>query len=224
MRSPRPAYQPLPRAARTILVAFIVLAAALVAGCAGTSPTPTPATTPTPTSAATVAPSGPAAPTGSAASGGPTAAASASVPIDPTLMAILPSKLGAIPVIVVPDPSGTDDPGLVSTVDRMVEAEAIDPSTGEFAYASVIVLQPGVFDDGFYRSWRDSFDAGACSQAGGVAGPAQATLGGRTTYIGRCGGGVLTYHVRLDKPDAIVSVSSLGDSKLGEQLVQGLHP
>ncbi len=224
MRPSRSANRPRPWAGPAILA---VLAAAMLAGCAGPSPTPTPAATGAsspPAATATLALPGSASPTAPTASGGPTAAASASVPIDPTLMAILPSTLGAIPVIVVPDPSGTDDPGLVSTVDRMVEAEAIDPSTGEFAYASVIVLRPGIFDDGFYRSWRDSFDAGACSQAGGVAGHAQATLGGRTTYIGRCGGGVITYHVRLDEQDAIVSVSSLGDSRLGEQLVRGLRP
>ena len=222
MRPSRSANRPHPWAAPAILAA---LAAAMAAGCAGPSPTATPpATAVTPAATATFAPSGSASPTAAAASDGPAPAASASVPIDPTLMAILPSTLGAIPVIVVPDPSGTDDPGLVSTVDRMVEAEAIDPSTGEFAYASVIVLRPGVFDDGFYRSWRDSFDVGACSQAGGVAGHAQANLGGRTTYIGRCGGGVMTYHVRLDEQDAIVSVSSLGDSRLGEQLVRGLRP
>ena len=106
----------------------------------------------------------------------------------------------------------------------MVEAVVIDPASGDFAYGSVIVLRPGVFDDAYFRSWRDSFDEGACSQAGGVAGHAQATIGGRTTYLGTCAGGVTTYHVRLDDLDAIVSVSSLGDSRLGEQLVAGLRP
>ena len=128
-------------------------------------------------------------------------------------------------MIVVPDPAGTDDPGLVSTGRSDGRGRwSIDPATGEFAYASVIALQPGVFDDGFYRSWRDSFDAGACSQAGGVAGHAagadrRANDVHRALHRRRP-----TYHVRLDEPDPIVSVSSLGDTKLGEQLVQGLHP
>jgi hypothetical protein len=57
-----------------------------------------------------------------------------------------------------------------------------------------------------------------------VTGHDQTSIGGRTTYVGRCGGGVLTYHVRLDTEDAIVSVSSLGKSLLGEQIVTGLRP
>jgi hypothetical protein len=146
------------------------------------------------------------------------------VPIDTALLDVLPASIAGITVTAATDPSGADDPGLVQTVERMAQAVVIDPASGEFAFASVIVLEPGVFDAAFYRSWRDSFDEGACSQAGGVVGHAQAAIGGRTAYIGRCGGGVLTYHVRLDARNAIVSVSSLGASKLGEQLVAGLRP
>jgi hypothetical protein len=145
------------------------------------------------------------------------------VPIDPSLLEVLPSMVAGLPVTAA-DPSGADDPGLVQTVERMAQGVVIDPATGDFAYASVIVLEPGVFDEAFYRSWRDSFDEGACSQAGGVSGHAQTTIAGRTVFVGRCTGGVLTYHVRLDRPDAIVSVSSLGASRLGEQLLAGLRP
>jgi hypothetical protein len=127
-------------------------------------------------------------------------------------------------VAAVPDPVATTDPGLVASVARMAQAYVVDPSTGDFAYASVIALRPGIFDDPFYRAWRDSFDEGACSQAGGVSGRAETTLGGRTVAIGRCAGGVVTYHVHLDGPDVIVSISSLGESRLGEKLVQGLRP
>jgi hypothetical protein len=151
-------------------------------------------------------------------------ATGATVPIDPSLLEILPASVAGLPVAAVPDPSGADDPGLVETVDRMVQAVVVDPASDAFAYASVIVLRPGVYDEAFFRSWRDSFDEGACSQAGGVTGHAEATIGGRTAFIGRCDGGVLTYHVRLDDRDAIVSVSALGDSRLGEQLVAGLRP
>ena len=146
------------------------------------------------------------------------------MPIDPTLLEILPATVAGLPVTAVPDPSGTDDPGLIDSVERMAQALVVDPASDAFTFASVIVPRPGVFDDEFFRSWRDSFDEGACSQAGGVTGHAQATIGGRTTYIGSCEGGVLTYHVRLEDRDAIVSVSALGESRLGEQLVAGLRP
>lgn len=199
--------------------------AALLASCSPAPPTATTVPTAPPLTSAppSASPSGDLAPSASvpASSVGPSGA---TVPIDTSLLELLPASIAGIPVTAVPDPSGADDPGLVQTVERMAQAVVIDPASGDFAYASVIVLEPGVFDDAFYRSWRDSFDEGACSQAGGVTGHAQATIGGRTAYIGHCGGGVLTYHVRLDGRDAIVSVSSLGASKLGEQLLAGLRP
>ena len=210
---------------RRTLPAIVVLCA-VVAACSAVAPTPLPASvaprSPGPGSAA------PATPTGGAVASGPTATEPAAtgaltVPIDPSLLQVLPSTVAGLPVTAA-DPSGADDPGLVQTVERMAQGVVIDPASGDFAYASVIVLEPGVFDEAFYRSWRDSFDEGACSQAGGVSGHAQATIGGRTTFIGRCAGGVLTYHVKLERPDAIVSVSSLGSSRLGEQLVAGLRP
>jgi hypothetical protein len=146
------------------------------------------------------------------------------VTVDPALLAILPATVAGLPVNPVPDPTGLADPALVASVDRIAQAFVIDPVSGDFAYASIVVLRPGVFGDRFFRSWRDSFDEGACSQAGGVVGHAEAQIGGRTAYIGRCDGGVLTYHVRLDGRDAIVSVSSLGETHLGEQLLAGLQP
>lgn len=216
-------------------LAGLVLA---LAACGGTSTSPsgatsTDATTATP--AATAAPVGspslaatsPSAGAASVAPGisGPVGSgATAVVPIDPALLAILPSEVGGIPLAAVPDPAGTTDPGLAESVARMAQAYVVDPSTSDFAYASVIALKPGVLDDGYYRSWRDSFDEGACSQAGGVSGRAETTIGGRTVAIGRCAGGVVTYHVRLDGPGIVVSVSSLGDERLGEQIVAGLRP
>ena len=82
---------------------------------------------------------------------------------------------------------------------------AVDQATGNLVVASVVKLKPGVFSDEFFRDWRDSFDEGVCGQAGGVTGNAQATMDGRTVYIGTCEGGVHTYHVHLEGPDVIVS-------------------
>lgn len=167
----------------------------------------------------------PASPTpgGSAGASAPASGAPA-VTVDPTLLAILPATVAGLAVSPVPDPTGLTDPALVASVDRIAQAFVVDPASGDFAYASIVVLRPGVFGDAFFRSWRDSFDDGACSQAGGVAGHAEAQIGGRTAYIGRCDGGVLTYHVRLEDRDAIVSVSSLGETHLGEQVLAGLRP
>jgi hypothetical protein len=201
--------------------AAVVGLAVLAASCGGSGPPPS-STTTSARPSASEASAETASQTSVASPGG--SAAGATVPIDPTLLEILPATVAGLPVTAVPDPSGTDDPGLIDSVERMAQALVVDPASDAFTFASVIVLRPGVFDDEFFRSWRDSFDEGACSQAGGVTGHAQATIGGRTAYIGRCDGGVLTYHVRLDDRDAIVSVSALGDSRLGEQLLAGLRP
>ena len=213
---------------------LVLAAAAILAACGG-GPR---ATATIPPDATGVLPSGPASATalpGSNSAGSNGLAASpvlspsssspgAAVPIDPSLLAVLPATVGGLTVSAVPDPTGLADPTLVANVARIAEGFAIDPASGDVVYASVIALRPGVFSDAFFRSWRDSFDTGACSGAGGVAGHAEAQIAGRTTFIGRCAGGLLTYHVRLDARDAIVSVSSLGQAHLGEALLAGLRP
>ncbi len=209
---------------------LVLVTAAMLAACGGG-----PRTTSTiPPDATGVLPSGPVTATeapGSSSAGGPASlpaspspSAGATVPVDPSLLAVLPATVRGLTVGPVPDPTGLGDPTLVANVARIAEGFAIDPASGDFVYASVIALRPGVFSDAFFRSWRDSFDVGACSGAGGVVGHAEAQIGGRTAFIGRCAGGLLTYHVRLDGRDAIVSVSSLGQAHLGEELVAGLRP
>jgi hypothetical protein len=147
-----------------------------------------------------------------------------SVPVDQTLLELLPASVNGLALEPVTDPQGADDPALVDTVDRLAQSMLFDPASGDFAYVSVIALRPGVFDEAYFRSWRDSFDEGVCSQSDGLAGHAQAVIGGRTVFIGRCEGGVTTYHVRLGSDDAIVSVSELLDSRLGERIMAGLRP
>jgi hypothetical protein len=209
-------------------------AVAVLTACGGGSPAGSAtvaAGAPSDASLSTAPPSGtapgsaPAPPDASVfAPGTPPAASGAAVPVDPALLAILPLSVAGFPVRAIPDPTGLDDPALVANLARLAQAYVVDPAGSGFAYASVVVLRPGVFSDAFFRSWRDSFDTGACSQAGGVAGHAQAQVGGRTTYMGTCVGGLLTYHVRLDSLNTIVSVSSLGTARLGEQLLAGLRP
>jgi hypothetical protein len=148
------------------------------------------------------------------------------VPIDPGLLAILPEQVGGIAVQPAPEVAAglAVDPGLVASTERLAAAVAIDPVTSEFAYATITVPRPGLFDEAFFRNWRESFDVGACSQAGGVDRDAQAEMAGRTVYIGTCAEGVRSYHVHLPEPDRIVSISSTGEKRLGEQLAGTLRP
>jgi len=165
-------------------------------------------------------PSAAASPSGAAASG----SAGGSVTVDQTLLELLPTTISGLPVAAIAKPAGTDDPLLAESVDRMAQAFVIDPATDDFAYTSVMALRPGVFDASYFRSWRDSFDEGACSQSGGVTGHAETTIAGRIVYIGTCDGGVSTYHVRLDPANEIVSISAFGEQRLGEQLLAALRP
>jgi hypothetical protein len=150
---------------------------------------------------------------------------SGSVRIDSSLLAHLPSTVGGLALIEDPDTESHDaaDPAHAVDLAGLAVAIAADPSTGNLAVASVVWLKPGIYSDAYFRSWRETFDTGACSQAGGVAGSAESVIAGHRTFIGHCAGGVLTYHVYLTAPDIIVSISSIGERRLGELIVQGLR-
>jgi hypothetical protein len=141
------------------------------------------------------------------------------------LLAQLPSTVDGLALVEDIDTESHDaaDPGHVLDLAGLAVAIAADPSTSDLAVASVVRLKPGVYSDAYFRSWRSSFDTGACSQAGGVAGSAEAVIAGHRTYIGHCAGGLLTYHVYLPATASIVSISSIGERRLGELIVQGLR-
>jgi hypothetical protein len=146
------------------------------------------------------------------------------IPVDQTLLDLLPASVDGVALDPEPDPQGANDPALVGSVDRLAQAILVDPASSDFVVISVIALRTGIFDEAYFRSWRDSFDEGACSQSDGLAGHAQAVIAGRSVFIGRCTGGVTTYHVWLGSHNAIVSISELLDTRLGERIMAGLRP
>jgi hypothetical protein len=92
------------------------------------------------------------------------------------------------------------------------------------AIVSVVRVRPGVFDDAWFRSWRSTYDVGACEIAGGVEpGGAVSEIGAHETHIGSCTGGVHTYHVHLPSPDRVVSITAAGEGRFGERVVAGLR-
>ena len=111
-------------------------------------------------------------------------------------------------------------------VSALAVASAFGPPPTEtlpdYVVVTVARLKPGLFGDVFFRGWRDTFDAAVCEQAGGVAGHAEAEIGGRQTFIGTCAGGVHTYHVYLPDQDVIVSLQGAGDGRFGERVIEGL--
>jgi len=100
---------------------------------------------------------------------------------------------------------------------------AADPAS-DLAVISIIRLRDPSIGEEAYRAWRDTYDAAACAVAGGVAGHAESTINGRVVYIGSCSGGVLTYHVRIRQGAIIVSVTSVGPMRLGEQAMKAIEP
>ena len=115
-----------------------------------------------------------------------------------------------------------DDPSFVASVDSAAFAVVVE---GEDLASGVVAhLRPGVYSDALYRDWRDSYDEGACGQAGGVAAHAQATLGGRPAFITTCAGGLRVYHAYVPEREVIVSLFSLGERRFGEQLLAGIRP
>jgi len=199
-------------------VAGVLLAlsfAVAVASCGGGS-TPSPA-------AAGSQPATPGAPGGSPAGGG---SPGEKVAVDETLLRFLPVQVAGFTVTFAAEATQEvlGDAALVRNATAVAYGLAVDPATGELVVAAVVKLKPGVFTDDFFRGWRTSYDQAACAQAGGVAGHAEAQLGGRTVYIGTCNGGARTYHAWLSGPGVVVSATSVGARRFGEQLIGSLRP
>ena len=194
---------------------FVAVALVVVAGCANGSPS---ASAPGSASASPEV-------TAAISPGLPSRLPGVDVVMDPTLVQILPAAIGAARVEIEPESfaEAVSDPSFVTSVDAAAFAivvEAEDLASGVVAH-----LRPDVFSEAFYRSWRDSYDEGACAQAGGVAGHAEVGLeDDRTMYVTTCVGGLRVYHAYVAEREVIVSLFSLGDRRFGEQLITGLRP
>ena len=199
------------------LAAAVLVAALFVAGCGpdtsgstGPGGTSGPADTGTPVD-----------------TGGPndTDSPTAQVTIDPALLAILPREVDGIAVIESPegDSDALADDVLPTIATAAVGAVAVDAQAQDLAYALVVKLRKDAFNDGVFRDWRDSYDAGACAGESEVVGNASATVKGNTVYIGTCSSGLRTYHVWLKDKDILISVSSTGDKRLGLVMLNNLR-
>ena len=197
--------------------------ALLLVGCDTGLATPSPLVAPTASAPASVpAPASTPPPSAPAVSSGP--GASASVALDASLLGVLPPDVAGVAIQLEPDALTTAlaDPDFARNVEAAAFAVAVD--AGDLASGVVARLRPGVYTDALFRDWRDTYNAGACAQAGGLAGNAQAELGGRTVYIATCAGDLRVYHAYLPERGVIVSLLSVGQRRFGEQLMDGLRP
>lgn len=196
-----------------------VATAIAIWSCAQPSPSPS-SSTPQPTAIAAAPSTSPASSPGSIPP-----SPSGLVAVDPALLRLLPASVEGIDLVESPDAEADaiDDPVVPTVGTAVAGAFAADVDSGDFVYALVVRLRPGAMNDALFRSWRDTFDEGACSQAGGVTGHAEADIGGRKTYIGSCAGGLHTYHVWLPTQQRLVSMSALGERRFGEQVLRNLR-
>jgi hypothetical protein len=147
------------------------------------------------------------------------------VTLDSAVLRFLPEDVDGVPVTESVDEAtqalgNPSLPGIATAVDAAV---AVDTGRGNLVYAWVVRLRPDRFTDEVYRQWRDSYDEGACSGAGGVTGHAEATLDDRTVYITSCVQGLRAYHVWLEHEAILVSASATGDARFGEVLMDTLR-
>jgi hypothetical protein len=204
-------------------VAAIALGALLVGAC---DPSTGPAT-PTASSPPAASPSASSVvPTGS--SSPPSAGV---VTVEPSLLDVLPDEVDGQPFR--PDAETAADIAADGNLAPDIEAIAValyiqpgsdDPDNpNDLAIVSVVRPRSGVFGDAWFRSWRSTYDVGACEIAGGVEpGSAVSEIGTHETHIGSCQGGVHTYHVHLPSPDRVVSITAAGERRFGERVVAGL--
>ena len=89
--------------------------------------------------------------------------------------------------------------------------------------ASIVALRPIPFTEAAERSWRDTYDAEACSELGGAAGHAETELGGRTVHIATCGG-LIIHHVRLTTPSVLIAITSTRGGGYGQRVLEALGP
>ena len=206
---------------RPLVVALGIALAAAACGGVGSS---VPASTTSEASPATAGPGG-----GHASAATPTSAATpalaAPVSVDPTLLEVLPPDIDgrAIEFSSEGSNAAAADPGVAIAAEAVGYGVAGDRATGDLVVVAVTRLKPGVFGDAFFRGWRDSYDEAVCASSGGVSGNAEAELAGRPVHIGTCAENGRTYHAWLGRRRVVVSAFSVGDERLGEQVMVALR-
>lgn len=204
---------------------------AAAAGCGASSPSRSLGATAGLPSTSPIGPS----PTGggSLGVGASPAASRSAVAVDPSLLRFVP--LGGDGVDLTFDPDTTAsvaaDPGLAADISSLAiglytrrSAGASASPSGDLVIVNVANLRDSTQDENWFRDWRESYDRAACANAGGVVRHAETTIGATRFFVGSCAGGSFTYHVRLRDVGMVVSMTSIGSGRLGEEIVRRMAP
>jgi hypothetical protein len=208
----------------TAAAAAAVVAASLAALLVGCTPPPPPGSVSSAPSSAPSAVAPSVSPPTSSAPSPPVGAAVA----DPHLFELLPDTSDRFSLTYDPATTATvaADPGLDPAVDalatglyRLRDAPADSP---DFAIVNVVHLRSPNLDDEWFRSWRETYDEGACGQAGGVVRRAETPIRDLIVYVGSCAGDAFTYHVRLNEGSVVLSMTSIGPARIGQAVTERL--
>jgi hypothetical protein len=143
---------------------------------------------------------------------------------DESLLAVLPQAIDGTPVQLehLAFEEARTQPDFAASIGSAVFF--VVPGPDDLVSGLVARPRDGVDTDAWYRDWRETYDEGACAQADGVSGRAEAVLDGRPVSITTCGGGMRVYHVWVREQGVVVSLIALGDSRWGERLMASLRP
>jgi hypothetical protein len=190
-------------------VAALAVAAIVLAGCAGAAASPTPAYTPVPI--------GPTAwPNGTTGQYG--------LRIDPSLLGKLPSHAGALPIT---EDAGSEsaalaDADLANTLDRYVAASAGDTFGADWLKIAIGHFKTDSQNGDIYSAWAEQYAEGACSQASGVSGHDQMSIGDFSVDTSTCAGGLTVY--TLQRGDGVViSMYEFGPKHIGRALIAAIY-
>jgi hypothetical protein len=215
--------------------AVLLGASIAIAACSGPSPS---ATSPSRTSVAPASTGpGPGSPAPNAASASPPPSVGLAASFPPIGVAADPGLLDLVPAAqagagltydaattasVGADPSlAADISYLAIGLARPLGAAASDP---DFAIVNVARPRDQVaITADWFRDWRDTYDAAACAQAGGVARRSETKVDTLTVFTAGCAGGAFTYHALIGDGGIVLSITSIGPGDLGRKIAEKLH-
>lgn len=211
---------PRPLALRAAALAAILALATVLAGCGGDTASASPDASAAPATADTSA--APASPGATPIESGVGVGLKATE--DAALLSILPEEVDGIKL--EQESQAFADAAADADFNKHIERAVFGIVATNNNLVAAVVAQPykGTYSDAFFTDWRETYDKGACAQAGGVSGTAEDTIGDRTVYVTTCAGGLRTYHTYLQLRGLVVSAFAVGENGFGEKLMAGLRP
>jgi hypothetical protein len=190
-------------------VAALAVAAVALAGCGGAIASPSPTYT--------AVPIGPTAwPIGTTGQYG--------LRIDPSLLGKLPGHAVALPITEDAGSESTvlDDASVANTLDRYAAASAGEIGQPDWVQIAIGHFKTDNQNPDVYSAWVDQYAIGACSQAGGVSGRGQETIGHFLADTATCAGGLNVFTISLGD-GIVVSMYEFGPKHLGRKVIESIY-